>query len=209
VVWEWKHAGQRLVYTIGISPAVCGDDTNMWEHSIQAVITGKESIIQVMSHGKQEGDQRDQREFGSRVGGIGESGDHQNEEGKGGKRRYYCNNIPGHAERVFCSFCKKTAGDDILETEQQLWLSCEHNGQRQTWDTTTNIWRKTTPRNWPAISLGLIRGSAVITFNNDCNSDSERLWILISMTIWAICKSRNKNTINNQDVGVNSKIHSQ
>jgi len=51
----------------------------------------------------------------------------------------YWNNIPGHAERAFCSFCKKTAGDDILETEQHLWLSCEHNGQRQTWDTTTNI----------------------------------------------------------------------
>jgi len=103
----------------------------------------------------------------------------------------YWNNIPGHAKRAFCSFCKRTMGDDIMETKQHLWLSCDHNGQRQTWETTTNIWRKTTPREWLALSLGLIRGSAVITFNDDCNSDSERLWILISMTLWAIWKSRN------------------
>jgi len=112
----------------------------------------------------------------------------------------YWNNIPGHAERAFCSFCKKTTGDDIMETEQHLWLSCDHNRQRQTWETTMNIWRKTTQRDWPALSLGLIRGSAAITFNDDRNSDSERLRILISMTLWAIWKSRNKNTINNQDV---------
>jgi len=112
----------------------------------------------------------------------------------------YWNNIPGHAERAFCSFCRKITGEDTLESEQHLWLSCEHNGQRQTWETTTNIWRKTTLRDWLAISLGLIRGSAVITFNDDHNSDSERLRILISMTLWAIWKSRNKNTINNQDV---------
>ena len=37
--------GQRQVYTIGISPAVCGNDTNNQRHSIQVVITGKESII--------------------------------------------------------------------------------------------------------------------------------------------------------------------
>jgi len=112
----------------------------------------------------------------------------------------YWSNIPGHTESAFCSFCKKTTGDDTLETEQHLWLTCEHNGQRQTWETTTNIWRKTTLRNWPAISLGLIKGLAAVTFNDDCNSDYEGLRILISMTLWAIWKSRNKNTINNQGV---------
>ena len=61
-------------------------------------------------------------------------------------------------------------------------------------------------RNWPAISLGLIKGSAAITFHDDRNSDSERLRILISMTLWAIWKSRNKNTINNQDVVPNGTI---
>ena len=48
--------------------------------------------------------------------------------------------------------------------------------------------------------MGLIRGAAAITFEKDHNKDSERLHILISMTIWAIWKSRNNNTINNQDV---------
>jgi len=37
--------GQRRVYTTGISPAACGDDTNIQRHSIQAVITGTESIV--------------------------------------------------------------------------------------------------------------------------------------------------------------------
>jgi len=47
-------AGWRRVYTIGISPAVCGKDTNIRRHSIQVVITGKESIIRVTSHEKWE-----------------------------------------------------------------------------------------------------------------------------------------------------------
>ena len=68
------------------------------------------------------------------------------------------------------------------------------------------IWRKTTLRNWPAISLGLIERSAAITFNNDHNSDSERLQIPISMTLWAIWKPRNKNSINNQDVVPNEVL---
>jgi len=40
-----ERAGWGWVYTIGISPAVCGNDTSNRKHSIQAVITGKESII--------------------------------------------------------------------------------------------------------------------------------------------------------------------
>ena len=48
-----------------------------------------------------------------------------------------------------------------------------------------------------------IRGTAAISFKDDHNRDSKRLRILISMTIWAIWKSRNKNSINNQDVAVN------
>ena len=42
-----------------------------------------------------------------------------------------------------------------------------------------------------------------ISFIDDHNRDSERLCILISMTIWAIWKSRNKNSINNQDIATN------
>src|SRR5258708_11180822 len=65
------------------------------------------------------------------------------------------------------------------------------------------VWRKTTTRAWPNISLGLIRGAAAISFEDDHKKDSERLRTLISMTIWAIWKSRNKNSINDQDVGPN------
>ena len=59
------------------------------------------------------------------------------------------------------------------------------------------MWKKTTMRAWPNISLGLIRGAAAISFESDHSKDSEMLRILISMTIW---KSRNKNTKNDQDV---------
>ena len=51
--------------------------------------------------------------------------------------------------------------------------------------------------------MGLIRGVAALSFEDDYGKDSERLRILISMTIWAIWKSRNKNSINNQDVSSN------
>ena len=43
-------AGWRRVYTIGISPVACGNDTNNQRHSIRVVITGKESIIRDTSH---------------------------------------------------------------------------------------------------------------------------------------------------------------
>ena len=47
--------------------------------------------------------------------------------------------------------------------------------------------------------MGLIRGAPALTFQDDSSKDSERLRILISMTIWAIWKSRNKNTILNRE----------
>ncbi len=40
----------------------------------------------------------------------------------------------------------------------------------------------------------------MLTFEEDFNKDSERLRILISMTIWAIWKSKIKNSINDQVV---------
>jgi hypothetical protein len=63
-----------------------------------------------------------------------------------------------------------------------------------------NMWKKTTSRNWSVITTGLIKGAPAIAFENDSNKDLERLRILISMSIWAIWKSRNKNTISDQDV---------
>ncbi len=73
-----------------------------------------------------------------------------------------------------------------LESEQHMWLDCENNGQALEWVTAKNMWHRATSRNWPVILRGLIRGAA--------------LRILISMTIWAIWKSRNKNSITGQDV---------
>ena len=61
-------------------------------------------------------------------------------------------------------------------------------------------WRKTTDRQWPNISMGLIRGVAALSFENDLSKDSERIRNLISMTVWTIWKSRNKNSINDQDI---------
>ena len=54
--------------------------------------------------------------------------------------------------------------------------------------------RKALARHIDRANQGLIRGAATITFENDHTN------ILNSMIIWAIWKSRNKNTINDQDV---------
>jgi hypothetical protein len=89
---------------------------------------------------------------------------------------------------------------DVLENEQHMWLECRNNGQDGAWAKAREIWGKTTTRNWPDLSLGLIKGAAALSFEYDQNKDSERLRILISMTIWAIWKTRNKNSINNQEV---------
>ena len=119
------------------------------------------------------------------------------------KRGAYWSKIPGHTHKAYCTFCKKATNTDVIETESHMWLECEHSGQAQAWETTKRIWRKSTDRDWPDISLGLIRGVGALTFEGDYNKDSERLRILISMTIWAIWKSKIKNSINSQDVAPN------
>jgi len=111
--------------------------------------------------------------------------------------------IPGHNEKAFCPFCKKRRNIEIVETEQHLWLECENSGQAQAWTTTRELWHKSTTRDWPDTNLGLIRGTAALTFDHDMNKDSERLRILISMTVWAIWKSKIKISIQNQDVTPN------
>ena len=120
----------------------------------------------------------------------------------------YWNKIPGLTERAHCSFCKKKANIDILESEHHLWLECPNNGQHLAWGLTRAIWHKTTDRPWPNISLGLIRGVAALSFDEDLSKDSERLRILVSMMVWTIWKSRNQNSINNQDVSQAETVES-
>ena len=110
--------------------------------------------------------------------------------------------VPGHTKRAHCSFCKKKRNIEVIETEQHMWLECTNSGQAQAWETTEKIWRKSTERDWPPITLGLIRGSAALTFEKDTNKDSERIKILISMTIWAIWKSKIKISINDENVPI-------
>ena len=107
----------------------------------------------------------------------------------------YWSNIPNYEDRATCSACKKNRNIDIIESETHMWKECENNGQNLAWDTAKLIWQKTTTRTWPDVTMGLIRGATALTFEGDSNKDSERLRILISMTVWAIWKSRNKNTI--------------
>jgi len=108
--------------------------------------------------------------------------------------------VPGHTRRAHCSFCKKVQNVEVIETEQHMWLECVNSGQGHAWETAAKTWNKTSNKNWPPITLGMIRGSAVLTFEEDFNKDLERLQILISMTIWVIWKSKIKNSINNQVV---------
>jgi len=119
------------------------------------------------------------------------------------KCRAFWGKIPGHNEKAICPFCKKRRNIETIETEKHLWIECENSGQAQAWSTTRELWHKSTTRDWPNINLGLIRGVAALTFENDMNKDSERLRILIAMTIRAIWKSKKKISIQNQDVTPN------
>jgi len=111
------------------------------------------------------------------------------------KCRAYWSNIPNSEDRATCSACKKNQNIDIIESKIHMWTECKNNGQNLAWDTAKLIWHKTTTRTWPDVTMGLIRGATALTFEDNSSKDSERLQILISMTIWAIWKSRNKNTI--------------
>jgi len=95
----------------------------------------------------------------------------------------YWINIPGYSERAHCSFCKRRNDEETIESEQHMWLDCKNNGQTQAWETARKIWQKCTPRPWPLLSIGLIRGAPAVAYENDFNKDAERLRTLISMTI--------------------------
>jgi len=73
----------------------------------------------------------------------------------------------------------------------------------QLWTTMCKLWQKSSMRDWPDINLGLIRGAAALTFKHNMNKDSERLQMLIAMTVWAIWKSKIKISIQNQDITPN------
>ena len=111
----------------------------------------------------------------------------------------FWNKIPGCKERAKCSPCRKR-GLDTLESKQHMWLECKNNGQMLAWEIAKKTWHKTTDRNWPDLTVGLIRGSPALAFENDITKDSERLHILISSAIWDIWKMRNRSAISNQDI---------
>ena len=81
-----------------------------------------------------------------------------------------------------------------------MWIECANSGQVQAWETAELIWHKTTDRDWPPITMGLIHGLVALTFKHDANKDSKRIQILIAMMTWTIWKVKIKMSINDQEV---------
>jgi len=58
----------------------------------------------------------------------------------------YWLNIPDYEQRAYCVACREAEGSVTLETEQHLWLECEHNGQSIAWETAKRIWKMCSTR---------------------------------------------------------------
>ena len=112
----------------------------------------------------------------------------------------FWSNIDGQTQKANCATCKRKRGWEISENENHLWLQCKYNGQMLAWDMAKRAWNKSMDREWLIITMGLIKGAPTLAYEHDFNKDSERLRILISLTTWAIWKSRNKSTMNNQEI---------
>ena len=91
------------------------------------------------------------------------------------KCRSFWSKVPGHTEEAQYSFCKKVRNVEIIETEQHMWLECANSGQAQACGLIEKAWRKSSGRDRPPITLGLISGSAALTFKEHFNKDSERI----------------------------------
>ena len=89
-----------------------------------------------------------------------------------------------------CQKAKPTYGYNVSTTANK-W-----HGTRQ------KEWNKSSDRDWPNISMGLIKAAPAMAFEHDSNKDSQRLRILISLTTWAIWKCRNKSTTNNEEISI-------
>jgi ribonuclease HI/exonuclease III len=116
----------------------------------------------------------------------------------------YWKKMNGYEERAICEACRRKGRYAEIETEHHLWLECENNGQKDAWKRAKEIWNKCTKKKWPQTSLGLLRGIGAITLS-DANGrplrtvDSERLRIIISLTMWTIWKTRNSITIKGEN----------
>jgi ribonuclease HI len=119
----------------------------------------------------------------------------------------YWRHIPDFEDRAYCSFCTANGEREREESEQHLWLDCQYNSQSQAWKTARRLWAKTTTQRWPRLSIGLLRGIGAVTLTDfqggpTRDMSSERLRIIISMTIWAIWKNRNNYAIQNRPVAL-------
>jgi hypothetical protein len=116
---------------------------------------------------------------------------------------YWTKMPPEYATRQYCCACLREGERDILEDEHHLWLECKHNGQKEAWKATKEIWKNTTKTKWPDISVGIIRGIGGLAFpdrtgNPKRDLDAERAKVLIATTVWTIWKARNKRAIQNE-----------
>lgn len=112
----------------------------------------------------------------------------------------YWNHIPGFEERGFCSFCAKNGDYQTLETEQHIWLDCPFNGQTEAWEEAKSLWERTSAWPWPQLNIGTLRGIGALTTTDEQGKPSkdmstERIRSIISITIWAIWKTRNNHAI--------------
>lgn len=117
----------------------------------------------------------------------------------------YWKHIPGYEDRTYCLHCTKNGIREVEESELHLWLECPYNGQTEAWKCASTLWKRTSKHPWPRLTIGLLKGISALALpdsqgNPTKDLDSERLRLIISMTIWAIWKTRNKHKIQNLPV---------
>jgi hypothetical protein len=114
----------------------------------------------------------------------------------------YWQHIPDLEARAYCTACEENEVTEVLEDETHLWIGCPYNGQKEAWEAAKDIWKRVSAKEWPALSVGLLRGIGAIELKDESGkplmtSDSKKLKILITASIWAIWKTRNRRSISN------------
>lgn len=116
----------------------------------------------------------------------------------------YWKHIPGYEDRQWCKACETHGEREVEESINHLWLGCQHNSQSNAWEYTRWLWNKTSKKPMPYPSIGLIRGSTAITLidgtNTPAHTDSTRMRLLVTITCWAIWKTRNNLAISNTPI---------
>ncbi|KAJ7164576.1 hypothetical protein C8R43DRAFT_1086077 [Mycena crocata] len=110
-------------------------------------------------------------------------------------------NIPGHEEKMMCSWCEEP------ETMEHILIQCEAPGQERIWELASELWKLKTGENLCKPVVGQIMACGAIAKGTP--STTQLFRILVSESAFLVWKLRNERVIQEKDPASLREIHNR